>query len=308
MMKHRWKNEKMLINCGNINQDISGCCPDSRHEASFACRGFNMVKWNPGGGYFCRPLQASRLIWGLCARLRTSGNRDFHRLPSSSIRFFQFGMRRVRWNKELVQFSRYDPWHATVYFGICSSISVKNSIRVGPIGLTRSLSLERFRAFWHTFLNRSRTWCEASRRSWMVWSQHSGRCLERLTGRNGWEAWDGLWMTWFHASCKIGVYETRGSIELFHHEQLRKEAIRNKCSWKRWPYQQSSFLEWVFVPLSCAGRSCSGMFWQVLYCCFKRNLKSDVKVAQLVGYVGLHPSPRWQGCFMLPSYKTSRNK
>ena len=26
---------------------------------------------------------------------------------------------------------------------------------------------------------------------------------------------------------------------------------------------------------------------QVLYCCFKRNLRSDVKVAQLVGYVGL---------------------
>ena len=98
------KMKKMLINCGNINQDISGCCPDSRHEASFACRGFNMVKWNPGGGYFCRPLQASRLIWGLCARLRTSGNRDVHRLPSSSIRFFQFGMRRVRWTKSWFSF------------------------------------------------------------------------------------------------------------------------------------------------------------------------------------------------------------
>lgn len=104
-------------------------------------------------------------------------------LPSTSIIFHQILSVRDATgevNKELVQFSRYDPWHATVYFGICSSISVKNSIRVGPIGLTRSLSLERFRAFWHTFLNRSRTWCEASRRSWMVWSQHSGRCLERL--------------------------------------------------------------------------------------------------------------------------------
>merc|ERR1719284_2283363 len=27
---------------------------------------------------------------------------------------------------------------------------------------------------------------------------------------------------------------------------------------------------------------------KVLYCCFKRNLRSDVKVAQLVGYVGEH--------------------
>ena len=156
----------MLINCGNINQDISGCCPDSRHEASFCMQRVQHGQVKSGRRVLLWPLQASRLIWGLCARLRTSGNRDFHRLPSSSIRFFQFGDATGEVNKELVQFSRYDPWHATVYFGICSSISVKNSIRVGPIGLTRSLSLERFRAFWHTFLNRSRTWCEASRRSW----------------------------------------------------------------------------------------------------------------------------------------------
>ena len=181
-----------LKHAKNLWEHSSGCCPDRTKPSCFVFseRVQHGQVMSSQEGTFVDHSKRAVSYEDFVQGLAQSRNQHFRRLPSRSSSSFTSNSTsmqwRVRWTKSWFSFLAMILGMQQLILGYmwyaCQFLCMIRS-DVGPF-LWSLLS----RAFWYMFWNRWRTWCEASRRWWMVWSRRSGRCLE-MCGQLGSVRW-----------------------------------------------------------------------------------------------------------------------